>query len=112
MTITRASEIATEILQQLGNGRFKVMTGAKHFSAISTAQGVEGGLSFRLPGAGGFCKDGINYVRIELTPMDEYVMTFSRVRGDSITVVSMFRGIQVDNLRSTFTEATGLAVSL
>ncbi len=44
MDISKASQIATEILQQLGNGRFKVMTGAKHFSALSTKQGVEGGL--------------------------------------------------------------------
>ena len=112
MDISKASQIATEVLQQLGNGRFKVMTGAKNFSALSTKQGVEGGLSFRLPGAGGFCKDGINYVAIELTPMDEYVMTFGRVRGSDYKVISMFRGIQVDTLRSTFTEATGLAVSL
>ena|SRR5271157_1995311 len=112
MNTTQASRIASTILEQLGNGRFKMMTGAKHFSAIPTKQGVEGGLSFRLPGAGGFCKDSINFVAIELTPMDEYVMTFGRVRGGDYKVVSMFRGIQVDTLRSTFTEATGLAVSL
>lgn len=112
MDISNSAQIANEILQQLGGGRFKVMTGAKNFSATGIKQGVEGGLSFRLPGAGGFCKDNINFVSIELTPMDEYVMTFGRVRGGDYKVISMFRGIQVDTLRSTFTEATGLRVSL
>jgi hypothetical protein len=39
-------------------------------------------------------------------------MTFGRVRGSDYKVVSMFRDLQFDQLRSTFTEATGLAVSL
>src|SRR5271157_4247800 len=102
MDISNASRIATTILEQLGGGRFKRMTGAKNFSAISTKQGVEGGLSFRLPGAGGFCKDSINYVSVELTPMDEYVMTFGRVRGSDYKVVSMFRDLQQDQLCATF----------
>jgi hypothetical protein len=112
METTQASRIATTILEQLGGGRFKLMTGAKHFSAIPTKQAVLGGLSFRLPGAGGFCKNSINFVSIELTPQDEYIMTFGRVRGGDYKVVSMHRDIQVDQLRSTFTEVTGLAVSL
>jgi|SRR5580658_1081686 hypothetical protein len=111
MQTTQASRIATTILEQLGGGRFKMMTGAKNFAAIQP-RGSEGGLSFRLPGAGGFCKDSINFVSIELTPQDEYIMTFGRVRGGDYKVVSMHRDIQVDQLRSTFTEVTGLAVSL
>jgi hypothetical protein len=112
MVTSRSAEIAQTILEQLGNGKFKVMTGAKHFMALPIGQGTFGGLSFRLPGAGGFCKNSINYVSIELTPMDEYVMTFSRIRSGDVKVISMHRDIQCDQLREIFEQETGLRTSL
>lgn len=45
--------ISNTILEQLGGGRFVLMTGAKHLVSHSDA------LSFRLPSR--FAKDGINY---------------------------------------------------
>src|SRR5574337_1560381 len=65
------------ILEQLGGRRFVKMTGASLL--------MDGGtyLSFRLPGKN-FCKQDINYVRIELTPMDVYNMVFCRIRGDKV----------------------------
>jgi len=53
--------VANTILEQLGGRKFIAMTGARNFV------GDFSGLSFRLPGAGGYCKDSINCVKIELT---------------------------------------------
>jgi hypothetical protein len=109
---TRIAEIANTIVEQLGGRRFKVMTGAKNFVGVGIGQDRVGGVSFRLPGGGGYCKDGINFVSIELTPRDEYTMIFGRTRGSDYKVISMHRDVYCDNLRETFTEATGLHTSL
>lgn len=97
---------ATTILEQLGGRRFVFMTGAKMLVARPD------GLTLRLPGAGGFCKDGINAVDVRLTGRDDYDLTFSRVRGTKITTVSKHEGIYAENLRDVFTRATGLVTSL
>lgn len=98
--------VANTILEQLGGRKFIVMTGARNFV------GDFSGLSFRLPGAGGFCADGINYVKVTLTPNDEYDMTFSRIRGARVTQVAKHEGIYFDQLQESFTKATGLHTSL
>lgn len=98
--------VAKTILEQLGGGKFIAMTGAKNFLGDTNS------LSFRLPGGGGFCKGGINYVKVTLTPADTYNVEFSRIRGQKVTLVDAAEDIYVDQLRSIFTRATGLAVSL
>jgi hypothetical protein len=98
--------VAKTILEQLGGRKFIVMTGARNLI------GASGNLSFRLPGAGGFCNDGINHVVITLTPNDEYDMTFSRLRGMKVTQVAKYEGVYFDQLQELFTKATGLATSL
>lgn len=100
MTVSRT------ILEQLGGNKFIVMTGAKNFV------GGDRALSFRLPGGGGFCKDGINCVRIELTEADDYTVTYMRTRGCKMTTVEKSEGIYCDNLRSNFERVTGLRTSL
>lgn len=62
-------EIAQTILQQLGGGRFKVMTGAKDFCAI------DNGLRFRLGKNG----SRANLVKIILDGDDTYRMQFWRI---------------------------------
>jgi len=103
---------ATEILRQLGGRRFVAMTGARNFI------NDHGALTFRLPG-GGFTRNGINYVRIELTPADLYKMTFNRCRWQprgghwqAPVVVAEADGIYNDQLQAVFEETTGLATSL
>lgn len=107
---THQMEVAETILQQLGGRKFEVMTGARNFVGSAT------GLSFRLPGSGGFCKNGINVVRIELEPSDTYTVTFLRMRKSQgipcATFTSIHHDIYFDALRSLFTRETGLAVSL
>ncbi len=98
--------VANTILEQLGGRKFTVMTGARNFV------GDFSGLSFRLPGAGGFCADGINYVKVALNGNDEYDMTFSRIRGMKVTQVAKYDGVQFDQLQELFTKATGLQTSL
>lgn len=98
--------VAKTILEQLGGGRFKAMTGAKTFV------GGAGTLAFRLPGGRGFCKDGINAVRITLTPADVYDVEFMRIRGLTVTTVNKSEGIYAESLRSMFERETGLRTSL
>jgi len=101
-----SNEVARTILEQLGGNRFIAMTGARNFI------GSESSLSFRIPGGGGFCKDGINFVRIELTPSDTYRMSFARIRGDKLTAVAQHDDIHFDGLRELFERETGLATSM
>lgn len=96
--------VAKTILAQLGGQRFLAMTGAKFLLAHASA------LSFQLPSH--FAKNGINRVRIDLTPQDLYDVTFSRVRGIKIFYQSKVEGLYCDQLREVFTEVTGLDVAL
>lgn len=103
-------DVANTIVEQLGGRKFIAMTGARHFV------GSETGVSFKLPGGGGFCKNGINTVQITLTPDDTYTMTFQRrahVKGVLVWKnVAQHHGVYFDMLQSMFTSETGLAVSL
>lgn len=56
--------------------------------------------------------NGINRVRIDLTAADLYDMTFIRARGLKVFYETKIEGLHCDQLRSIFTEATGLEVSL
>ena len=96
--------IANTILSQLGGQRFIAMTGAKFLLAHESA------LSFHLPS--NFATNGINRVRIDLTAADLYDMTLIRARGLKVFYETKIEGLHCDQLRSIFTEATGLEVSL
>lgn len=107
---TKQMEVAETIMQQLGGRKFAAMTGAKKFIA------GENSLSFKLPGGGGFCKNGVNYVIIVLDPSDTYTLTFARVSIRQGTPHTTFHSIRhdvyADSLRKVFTSETGLEVSL
>lgn len=96
--------VADTILSQIGGNRFLAMTGAKNLTANGT------GLTFRLPA--NFAKNGINVVRIDLTPADDYTVTFYRVRGTKVTTVETVDMVHADNLRRIFTMSTGLDCTL
>lgn len=96
--------VANTILSQLGGRRFLAMTGAKFLLAHASA------LSFHLPS--NFAKNGINRVRIDLTPQDLYDVTFTRARGIKIFYQTKIDGIYCDQLREAFTETTGLDLAL
>jgi hypothetical protein len=98
--------IAQTILQQLGGHRFVVMTGAKNLSDTGN------GLSFRLPGSGGFTKNGINYVKITLDPSDTYSMEFGKIRGTTYKIIHSTNDIYEDQLQEVFQRETGLSTKL
>ena len=106
--MTREEQIATAntIIQQLGGRKFIAMTGAKDMMALDS------GLRFRLPGGGGFTKNGINMVRIALDPSDTYSVAFLRVRGQTVKTISEHTDIYADGLQELFTQETGLDTSL
>jgi hypothetical protein len=99
-------QVANTILNQLGGVKFRVMTGAKNFIGSADA------LSFHLPGGGGFCKDGINGVRITLDPSDTYTVQFFRRRGAKLKVIATVSDVYCDMLRQVFENHTGLRTSL
>ena len=101
----RDQEIAQIIAAQMGGlKRLLVFTGAHSFTTIPN------GLAFRIPGKG-LAKDSINLIRVELTPMDDYVMTFSRVRGGTVKEVARHEGVYCDMLVDLFESTTGLYLS-
>ena len=102
--------IAGEILRQLGGRRFVAMTGARAVMRDGSA------LIFRLPGAGGFCKAGINLVRIELNGQDLYDVKFQKLRRvggvPTVALVSEAGDVYAEDLRQVFEDHTGLRTSL
>lgn len=96
--------VATTIFEQLGGCRFRAMTGAMF------PVGDDNSLTFRLPS--NFAKNGINLVRVELTPMDVYTVTFSRHRAGKVTEVSKHTDIYNDQLVELFERVTGLRTRL
>lgn len=104
-TTSVSSTIANTIIDQMGGlRRIAMFTGAYQFTACKD------GVFFRLPGKN-FAKDSINLVSITLTPMDEYVMTFSRVRAGKIKEIRKYEGVYCDQLVELFQDTTGLYLS-
>lgn len=98
--------VAKTILEQLGGGRFALMTGAKNFV------GTPDSLIFRLPGAGGFTKAGINKVVVTLMPSDTYKVDFYRMRKGVSKLIDSADDVYCDMLREVFERATGLRTNL
>jgi hypothetical protein len=97
-------EIASTILSQLGGNRFRTMTGAREMIAL------ESGLQFALPGR--LAKDGINRVKIHLTPRDTYKVEYFKTWGTSAQIVTVDEEVYADGLINSFQQATGLSASL
>ena len=102
--MTTTTTVARTILQQLGGNRFIAMTGAHTLTDHGEA------LSFRIPER--TTRDHINYVKIELLPIDEYELTFGRIHNRNYVVVTTIDFVPVENLRETFTRFTGLETQL
>jgi hypothetical protein len=104
MTATESNAIATEILAQLGGGRFVAMTGAKMIAHDA------GALRFRLPSR--FARGGINAVKVTLTAGDDYTIEYGKVWGLNYRVIETQTGVYADTLRASFKAATGLDCTL
>lgn len=96
--------IANTILQQLGNGRFLAMTGAKDLVCHPS------GLQMRLPSR--MTKNRAAWLLITLDPTDTYSLKFYNIRNLEVREVETVSGVYVESLRETFTRKTGLDVHL
>ncbi len=100
-------QIANTILAQLGGRRFVAMTGASKLTV------ADSGLNFVLPS--GFATDGINVVRITLTPADDYTIEFIRIGRAphyKTQIIKTLDMVYCDQLTDVFERTTGLRVSL
>lgn len=95
--------VAENILHQLGDSRFILMTGAKQFVKS------EDGLTFRIP-----LSNGINLVNVTLDEDDTYRVTFFRWNQRRLekTIVATHSTVYCDMLRSVFENETGLFTTL
>ncbi|HHT9146442.1 MAG: hypothetical protein Q7J12_00180 [Syntrophales bacterium] len=96
--------VANTILQQLGGGRFRTMTGARDVFAD------DAGLTFKVPGT--LTKKHINYIRITLDPTDTYTMEFWTYRAMQGKKISEHSMVYDDMLQNIFTQETGLDTHL
>lgn len=105
-------QIAATILNQLGGGQFRAMTGAKDFMALSNTP--FGGLQFRLPS--NFAKtpkgESVNRVIIKVNAADTYDVEYGWARGMTYKIKATSKGVYDYMLPGDFKENTGLDVSL
>ena len=102
-------QVAKTILEQLGGVMFLRMTGAKNLL------GGDNFLAFHLPPCD-YKKDGITKVKITLTSMDDYKLEFWKKpnfrRPESLVPFKVIDDVYCDQLRSIFTDVTGLLTGL
>lgn len=116
VTASDPMTVAKTIIQQLGGNKFIAMTGANQFMAIggksTSGKQLNPGVGFYI----GRNDKQVNYVRITLTPMDEYDMEFMKAprsaRGAAIKLIKKVEGAPVENMREIFTRYTGMETSL
>lgn len=95
--------IASTILDQLGGTRrLSVMTGARNFVDHGDA------VSFRV----GRNANGVNYVKVTLTPQDVYDVEFRYVTVNRNVLKSAVNEVYVDTLVPVVEAGTGMYLSL
>ena len=99
-----SQEVAQTILNQLGGGRFVMMTGAHNLSCSDDKCGT---LMLKFKGS-----KVANYLKISLTAMDLYDVEFGKIWGGKYKVVKEVSGYYNDMLVKLFEETTGLYTSL
>jgi hypothetical protein len=99
------TQVASTIMNQLGGGRFRAMTGAR--DAVATDSGV----MFKLPKMPGV---KVNKVEVVLNPDDTYTLKTYRIgpRGLKVETLSEDEGLHADQIEEVFQRRTGLATRL
>lgn len=101
--MTTSQTIASEILNQLGGNKFLVMTGSKNLVATGT------GLRMTLTRN----KAAAKYLLITLNGLDLYDVDFFTVdKNYNTKSKAKFENVYCDQLKSLFTETTGLYTKL
>ena len=99
----RRKESAETIYQQLGNGKFATMVGAKNFVYTKT------GLQFSI----GRNSQGINRVIIDYNQgTDLYDIEFGKVRKHEYKKIKKYESVYADQLVKIFEEVTGMHTTL
>lgn len=94
-------EIAQIIGQQMGGlGRLKMFVGGHNFCDHGN------GLSFKFKGS-----KVANYMKVTLTPLDEYDVEFGKIWGSKYTVKKELKGVHFDQLVGIFEDTTKLYLS-
>lgn len=96
------SNVASEILNQLGNGRFLAMTGAKNFVADTNA------LTFKIMRN----EKKVTHVKVTLNGMDLYDVEFMACRGFECKTLETVDMVHAESLQAVFSEHTGLDTHL
>jgi len=94
------SLFAETILHQLGGRKFIAMTGASNFVKDEQTKTM----SFKI----GRNSSGANFIKIRLTSMDVYEMTFIKFRGIEMKIIKTCENLYNDMLEQVFTSVTGL----
>ena len=102
--MTHNRMITETILQQLGGGRFVVMTGASNVAE------VDRGVAFKLPYR--MARNGINHVKIVLDADDTYTVQFLKLTRSKLYTSANVSGVHCENLQEVFTRYTGLYTHL
>lgn len=95
--------VAEEIYNQFGGNHSKAMIGI--YNTVYDSTNTSGNLSFRFKAK---ADKGINYIKIELTPMDDYTMTFGKIHGTDYKEIQKVNGVYCDMLKDVFEMNTGL----
>lgn len=93
--------VAVEILKQLGGNKFIAMTGAKNMGCDNTSMSMQIMRNSKK----------VTHVKIELTVMDVYIMTFYNCRKD-LKIIKKCENVYNDMLIETFENETGLNTKL
>jgi hypothetical protein len=93
-------QVANIINDQIG-GRAFFMMGTQH------KLGGPNDLTFNIRGSVAF-----NKVKVTLTPDDTYTVEFYKTRKFNVIRYKKVEGVYVDQLKSTISESTGLALSM
>ena len=97
------SQVAQETIKALGGNKFIAMTGAKNLMAL------ENGLQFNLPRG---ASNKANIVQVTINDKDLYCLAFYSLRGVNCREIESVNNIFVEDLRTVFTDKTGLLTSL
>lgn len=107
------NQVAITILEQLGNNKFMIMTGAKMLVAMGPSEDADGvyrgGLMFSI---GRGAKNGANKVVIKLDSTDTYNVEFFKIRGTDVKTLPSYTGVYGDKLQEVFTRETGFDTHL
>lgn len=98
------NNVAEIIIAQLAGNLNKINL----FIGLKQAMKTENGVVIKFKAK---AKNKANYVRIDLTPADDYTVTFGRVWGTKVTEVSKHEMIYCDMLKELFERETGLYLS-